>query len=271
MMQYEPIKKSLGHVFSGSVILRKAFYSLIDLLLLRTWHVKKALRRICPHLPQNAAILDAGSGMGQYSWRLSRMVPDSAITGVDINEKEVAESNQFVQKAGLANRIKFIQGDLVRYCEPEKYNLIISVDVMEHINDDQQVFRNFFSSIVKDGVLLISTPSDKGGSDAHDENDESFIGEHVRNGYGKEEITSKLSSAGFTDISVLYTYGWPGRISWKISMKYPVKMLNSTKLLFIILPFYYMIVLPFALVLNLLDIAIKHKSGTGLLVQAGKR
>jgi hypothetical protein len=54
-------------------------------------------------------------------------------------------------------------------------------------------------------------------------------------------------------------------------MKYPVKMLNSTKLLFIILPFYYMIVLPFALVLNLLDIAIKHKSGTGLLVQAGKR
>jgi len=72
-MQYEPIKKSLGRVFSGSLFMRKLLYFLMDLLLLRTWHVKRALGKIRNELPAEARILDAGSGMGQYSWRMSRM------------------------------------------------------------------------------------------------------------------------------------------------------------------------------------------------------
>ncbi len=35
----------------------------------------------------------------------------------------------------------------------------------------------------KDGFVVISTPSIYGGSDAHDEHDDSFIEEHARNGY----------------------------------------------------------------------------------------
>jgi len=40
--------------------------------------------------------------------------------------------------------------------------------------------------------LLISTPSDQGGSDAQEEHD-SFIGEHVRDGYAIKEIEEKLN------------------------------------------------------------------------------
>ncbi len=43
-MQYDPIKKRLGDAFNKSPWRRKLFYRLLDLLLLRTWHVKKALR-----------------------------------------------------------------------------------------------------------------------------------------------------------------------------------------------------------------------------------
>ena len=66
-MQYEPIKRSLGKVFTKSIILRKTLYVLLDLLLLRTWHIKRAIRKTAPKLPENASVLDAGSGFGQYT------------------------------------------------------------------------------------------------------------------------------------------------------------------------------------------------------------
>jgi hypothetical protein len=119
-------------------------------------------------------------------------------------------------------------------------------------------------------MLLISTPSDKGGSDAHDHSDQSFIEEHVRNGYGKAEIEQKLARAGFGRVETRYTYGWPGKISWKLTMKFPLKLLAVSKILMVLLPFYYLIVMPPSLVLNWLDTKISHNEGTGLLVKTIK-
>jgi hypothetical protein len=117
---------------------------------------------------------------------------------------------------------------------------------------------------------LISTPSDQGGSDAHDHDDASFIEEHVRNGYSKEEITEKLQTAGFKKIDVKYSYGIPGKISWRLCMKLPILALNASKLFFVLLPFYYILVLPFCLILNYIDMMTFHKKGTGLIVTAKK-
>lgn len=128
-------------------------------------------------------------------------------------------------------------------------------------------------------MLLISTPSDQGGSDVHDHHKDegyandgsvSFIDEHVRDGYNIGEIQQKLRSAGFSRTEARYTYGWPGKISWRLSMKYPILMLNASKLFFIVLPFYYLLTYWFALIMNLLDVNINPKTGTGLLVKAWK-
>ena len=43
-MHYDPIKRSLGNVFNRTPWLRRLFYFLLDLLLLRTWHVHRELR-----------------------------------------------------------------------------------------------------------------------------------------------------------------------------------------------------------------------------------
>jgi 2-polyprenyl-3-methyl-5-hydroxy-6-metoxy-1,4-benzoquinol methylase len=269
-MQYEPIKNLLGRFFSGPLFMRKALYLFLDLLLLRTWHVKKALKKISHELPPDADIFDAGSGLGQYTWRMSRMNRSWKITAVDINEQQVKEGNDFFMKAGLSDRVKFMTADLTTFTDHGKFDIILSVDVMEHIKDDETVFRNFCSSLKENGVLLISTPSDLGGSDVHGEEDASFIDEHVRDGYNAAEIGEKLTRAGFRSIETKYTYGRPGRISWRLTMKYPVKMLNVSYLFFIILPFYYLIFFPVSVILNFFDLCIDHKSGTGLLVVARK-
>jgi hypothetical protein len=141
---------------------------------------------------------------------------------------------------------------------------------MEHIEEDVLVFKNFYKSLQDNGILLISTPSDKGGSDVHSDTQESFIDEHVRDGYSIKDLTEKLTLAGFRNIEAVYTYGKPGNISWRLSMKYPIRMLNVSYLFFIILPFYYLIFFPVSIILNILDLHLIHKSGTGLLVTARK-
>lgn len=269
-MQYEPIKRLLGRFFSANVFMRRILYFLMDLLLLRTWHVKKTLKAIYREMNGRRHILDAGSGLGQYSWRMSRMNNEWIIKGVDIDSEQVEDCNSFFSKAGASHRVSFKTADLSQYKEPDSYDLILSVDVMEHIREDEKVFRNFHDSLKNNGFLLISTPSDMGGSDVHDGDDKSFIDEHVRNGYSVNEIISKLSEAGFRNIRSKYTYGRPGMISWNLSMKYPVKLLNRSYVFFIILPFYYLICFPVSIILNIFDLNLNHKQGTGLLITARK-
>jgi len=269
-MQYEPIKRSLGRVFTKSIFLRKTFYIVLDLLLLRTWHVKKAIRRIASTLPGNAFVLDAGSGFGQYSWLISSLYKGWIIKAIDINKEQVDDCNNFISRTGRSERIRFESKDLISLNDTEIYDFVLTVDVMEHIEEDELVFSNFYKSLKNSGILMISTPSDKGGSDVHNHKGHSFIDEHVRDGYGVDEITNKLKSAGFRTVDVHYTYGRAGSISWTLLMKYPVKILNLSYLFFIILPFYYLVVFPVSLFLNIIDVNCRITTGTGLLVIAYK-
>ncbi|MFP4288173.1 MAG: class I SAM-dependent methyltransferase [Bacteroidales bacterium] len=270
-MQYDPIKKTLGNFFNRSLFLRKVFYDLLDLLLLRAWHVHHHLRRIFASFPpdQPVKVLDAGSGFGQYSYNIMKKKPHWKLTGIEIKEEQVEDCNRFFTDDGISNA-SFILADLTQYSKPDTYDLILSVDVMEHIEQDEMVFSNFHRSLKSQGQLVISTPSDQGGSDVNHHHDTSFIEEHVRDGYGKDEITQKLVKAGFNKVKVHYTYGFWGHISWLLSMKYPILLLGYSKLFFIILPFYYLVVYPFCLLFNFLDVHRQNKTGTGLLVIAQK-
>lgn len=269
-MQYEPIKNLLGRFFSGPLFMRRLLYLCLDLLLLRTWHVKKALKQLKLELPADATVMDAGSGFGQYTWRMCRMNRKWRIIAVDINETQVKDCNSFFRRAGMSGRVTFTTADLTSYNDPGKYNLILSVDVMEHIKEDEKVFSNFSNSLKEKGILLISTPSDRGGSDVHGDKDESFIDEHVRDGYSIDDVSEKLFKAGFRKVETKYTYGKPGHISWLLTMKFPVTMLNISYFFIIILPFYYLVFFPVSIILNFFDLCLRHKTGTGLLVIAKK-
>jgi SAM-dependent methyltransferase len=188
---------------------------------------------------------------------------------VDVKDEQVEDCNSFFKSIGK-NHVEFRVEDLVTYRNPDAYDLVLSVDVMEHILEDTDVFRNFHASLKKGGMLLISTPSDQGGSDVDEEHGTSFIEEHVRNGYNIKEIEDKLKTSGFEKVEARYSYGIPGKISWQISMKFPILMLGISKLFFIILPFYYLIFYPIAYLLNYLDVSISHRTGTGLIVKAWK-
>ncbi|MCB0765642.1 MAG: class I SAM-dependent methyltransferase [Flavobacteriales bacterium] len=272
-MQYDPVKRRLGVVFNSTPFLRKLFYQLLDLLLLRCWHIQRELRKWMTERAVGnrpiAAIYDAGAGFGQYTYWLSGKLPQARITAIDIKEEQVADCNAFFSRIGRP-QVEFHVGDVTRFQEPDTFDLVVCVDVMEHILEDEAALRCYSTSLKDGGMLIISTPSDQGGSDVHEEGDGSFIEEHVRDGYNIHDIEAKCLRNGFSKVEARYSYGAPGKVSWKLSMKWPLLMLQASKLFFIVLPIYYLIAYPIAFILNMADVRMKHRTGTGLIVKAWK-
>lgn len=264
-MQYDPIKDKLGSFVKRNVFLRKIFYMMLGLMFLREWYVKRKIKQIYfSNAPKD--IFDAGCGFGQYSYFMTRKFRNSKLKSVDMKEDYINDCKYFITKCGLSNA-EFSVDDLTKINFDNQFDFVLSVDVMEHIEDDIGVFRNFYKALKMGGRVLINTPSNLGGSDADDEHDDSFIGEHVRLGYSKEDICSKLELAGFKIESFEYTYGKWGSRYWRLGIKYPMQMLNKSQIFFLILPFYYLFTIWWTLLFMWLDVNEKNKnSGTGVLV-----
>jgi len=268
-MKYDSVKNIFARFISGRPFLRKIFYFILDLMFLRTWHVKKEIKKLYNH-NKKLNILDAGMGFGQYTYFLSKLFPNSNILAVDIKEDQVNECKNFFQKNG-SNNVTVKPENLLKINYREQFDFIISVDVMEHIEDDVTVFRNFATALKSGGKLLVNTPSDLGGSDVHSEEDTSFIEEHARDGYNKNEIISKLKGVGLEVIKFKYTYGFWGQLSWRLGIKYPILMVGASKIFLFLLPFYYFLTLWLVLALMVIDVQIDNKKGAGILLIAEKR
>jgi len=268
-LKYDPIKRIIGSVVGDSVLQRKLFYKLLGLMFLREWHVKRELRALLRQHDKPFRIFDAGSGFGQYSYYCATRSPSAAIYAVDVKGEEIEACKRFFAKAGLSN-VRCSVEDLTKMQHENEFDVALSVDVMEHILDDVTVFRNLHRSLKPGGTLLVNAPSSLGGSDAHGSDDESFIEEHARTGYGADEIRTKLESVGFKVERMKFTYGPWGSVAWRLGIKYPMLLLNISKLFFLLLPVYYLITLPFTLLLMYLDYSLENVQGAGLLVLARK-
>lgn len=101
--------------------------------------------------------------------------------------------------------------------------------------------------------------------------DDSFVDEHARVGYSKEDIGEKLESAGFTPIDISYTYGKKGHLAWELFIKYPMLWLTKIKLWALpLMAFYYIFTLPAGLVLMSMDVKDDNERGTGIYALARK-
>ena len=269
-MQYDPIKNIFAGFIKITPSFRILFFKILDLMFLRSWYVRRELKRIRSIFKEkNISIYDAGTGYSQYAYFMLNNLKPCSIYAVDVKEDWIKDINEFYKKIGN-NNVSFGVEDLTQIDHKEKFDLIISVDVMEHIVEDVKVFENFYHALKAGGILLINTPSIYGGSDVHDEHDESFVGEHARNGYSIEELETKLHPLGFKTNKSFYTYGFWGTLAWRLGIKYPILMVNISKLFLIVLPFYFLLTFPFTLLFLLFDFKGKNKIGTGLTFIAQK-
>lgn len=267
-MDYDPVKDKFGGLVDGKYWPTRIFFALLQMFFLRAWYVRRAIHSVFKGREGSIRMLDAGTGFGQFAYWTAKRYPKVRIHAVDIKPTYLERAKAFALQAGMDTRITFSVDDLTRLQASGPYDLVLSVDVMEHIEEDERAFGHFFRVLRSGGHVIINTPSDQGGSDVSSEGESGFIGEHVRDGYGVEEITRKLTSVGFVIDDISYGYGVFGSLAWKVSIKWPMLMLSKSFALGLILPFYYLIFLPAALILNTIDISSKNDTGTGLTVVA---
>ena len=103
-------------------------------------------------------IADAGSGFGQYVYYLSKRYPEAQITGLDIKQEQVDDCNHFFAAIKRDEKVNFKYADLTKLEEEDVWDLALSVDVMEHIEDDRTVFRHLYKGL-KAGWLPVDLNS----------------------------------------------------------------------------------------------------------------
>ena len=260
-MQYDPIKKILGTFFNKTVFSRILFYRLLDLLMLRPWHIHKQLNSWGRKREEGMHVLDAGTGFGQYSYYLSRKHDNWNILSVDVNREQVCDCNQFFQKLKKHN-VVFKTKDLESLKEEEAFDLILCIDVLEFIEEDHKILENFYASLNKGGMLLISTPSLL--------RKRVEIAEQVRKGYDRKQLTDTLKKIGFNHVRSNYSIGMFGKMSRMIALDVPVFLINISKLFLFFLPFYFIVLLPLIVIFNFLDTIIKVIYGDGIIMNAWK-
>ena len=266
-IDYDPFKAVLGKWVSRHVLMRRLFYTALGALFLRQWHVRRQLKHIA-RTKDIHDIFDAGSGYGQYSYLMSKMFPHAEIQAVDVKAEQIEDCRWFLHKRGRRN-CHFMVDDLTTFKRPEQFDLALSVDVMEHILDDEAVYRNVYESLRPGGLFVITTPhTEKENSHIHME---SVIGEHVREGYTKREFISKLSHADFTveRMQMIYSPVW-GRIAWTLLQRIPMRWLSIWKgFLVLVIPWMVVVYLPAALCMWL-DVHTNNTRGGGWIVTARK-
>jgi 2-polyprenyl-3-methyl-5-hydroxy-6-metoxy-1,4-benzoquinol methylase len=133
----------------------------------------KGLLKIIPLLKDKKNILDFGSGLGGNIKLLADKLRDKKFFLIDHSIKAI----EFARKSYLGN--KDIHGNFFYYFTninslPGKtLDAILSIEVLEHIKEYQEVLDNLWNLLEKQGILIISVPV-KGWRDRHREHVNKF-------------------------------------------------------------------------------------------------
>ena len=132
-MHYDPVKNIFAKVIKIVPFFRIIFYKILDLIFLRSWYVRRELRNLRKTFgDKKISIYDAGSGYGQYSYFMSKQMQPCDIYSVDVKEDWINDCKSFFASQEITN-VSFGVEDLTAINHKDKFDLIVCVDVMEHI------------------------------------------------------------------------------------------------------------------------------------------
>lgn len=268
---YDPVKDRFASIIRRFRFLRTIFYKLLDLFFLRSWYVRKLLKKYASDLDQAGEwkLLDAGSGFGQYDRFILQEFSNVQVKAIDVKADYLDDSRDYFQEEVNRGRIEFYQEDLLELNYNKDFHFSICIDVLEHIEDDRKVMSNIYHSLQQGGYFLMHSPSVYSEEDAGD--DDSFVDEHARVGYSPADLREKLESAGFTPIAIEFTYGKKGHLAWELLVKYPMLWLTKIKLWALpVMAIYYLFTVPVGLILMNLDLRDNNEKGTGIYALARK-
>jgi SAM-dependent methyltransferase len=162
---------------------------------LRSRYFRQFVRGLKP-----GRILDAGCGHGDYSFFMAALWPESRITAMDVKQSNVETTARIRDRMGLTN-IETMQRDLVHFRQAASFDLILCIDVLEHIPDQFQALANFCFSLQPGGYCFLHmpleryrpVPFDQKLQDFHEWTEE----EHVGRMHSRDSLIRLVQETGF--------------------------------------------------------------------------
>jgi SAM-dependent methyltransferase len=165
------------------------------------------LRRVLPVTQGRFdTILDAGCGSGVFTFELAKRHPDAQVLGIELEQDLVDRGNEIARRAGLTN-CRFEQGDVTKLDYDRAFDLVVSVDNFEHVEDDVSAMRALLAALRPGGRLVAHVPGYERRWLLLGRRVNFDVPGHVRPGYRAEELVGKLREAGFEVAGHQYTYG----------------------------------------------------------------
>lgn len=176
-------------------------------------------RRLVPLLPKKATvILDAGCGRGVISRAIVRRYPNAQLEGIDADSAVQQRNRLITDRAGLDNCC-FEVADLNNFQREGRYDLIVSVDNLEHVQDDVGVLSNFYASMKPGGILVVHAPHYYRRWPLLRWSVNFDVPGHVRPGYHLPELIERVTHAGFEVNSNGFSYGFLENLANNISYR----------------------------------------------------
>lgn len=165
-------------------------------------------------------ILDLGCGLGEYSFMLAEALPESRLTAIDILPERVAEVRKAKASTG-AHNLEVFQNRIEELPADRQFDFIFSVDVFEHISENEMPFKEAYRRLRPGGFLLVKMPSKKQQTflpESWFEEHQAWLEhEHVGQVYELDDLEERFRQEGFRIEYAAYADGSLSRIAWEIS------------------------------------------------------
>ncbi len=254
-------KEQIHH--PGYSIIEKAYMALFGMPVVGLRIRARNVFSLIPKGGQYKRILDAGSGPGVFSFELGRRFPKAKIVGVDLQKEFIEACTHILEKIRVFN-VEFHQASILALEEEDAYDLIICVDILEHIEDDLRALRGIFKAAAPGGILVLHVPALYRRYPVWKKSLNFDVETHVRVGYRPKEIQEKVRQAGFLIRESGFTYGF-----WETLANNLSYMISQARMQNKIL---YSLAFPVLISISLLGARARPKSlGAGIFLGAEKK
>ena len=99
------------------------------------------------------SILDIGCGGGLISEPMARLGGD--VTGIDASEKNIKIAQSHSKKSNL--KIRYLNKSPEQLNEFEKFDVILNLEIVEHVEDVNLYIKSCFKLLKKNGIMFTAT------------------------------------------------------------------------------------------------------------------
>lgn len=214
--QYRMSKRLSKHPKIGKII--SSTLGTLNIGQYARYRIFKSIIKTLQHKNINT-ILDLGCGQGEYSFMMARSFPYKQILALDVEKSRLESIDKIIYSDKLKN-INTHCGTIGSISDTRKFDFIYSIDVFEHILEEEMPFDQVYDKLNPGGYFFIKMPN-KNQTNIFPEflfksHSKWLEDEHIGQVYELQDLENRLRKSGFKLIKSFYADGWLSRLSWEL-------------------------------------------------------